>query len=615
MNLPPGFELDQPAAASKKVTTSLKLPPGFVLDPEKEPRSLTDNLGRQVGLTARSAITGASALPAIGADALVGLINAGIRATNSKIPELPSSTIAALERLLTSAGLPEPENATERVVYDVNKGLASTASTMGIAGAAQPTTAIGQGVKQTLTAAPATQLQAAAGGSGAASVAREKGAGPGGQLAAGIAGSIAVPAAVGAVNAVGRTAAGVVRPFTQAGREKIVGDTLATLSDDAAAAQSKLANAPQLVPNSAPTTAAAAKDYGLATTERAMRSGAAGSRFAEAASRNNEARTALLSGMSKDRQAVEAAEAARDAATKPLRDAAFANAKQANTQPVVDRIDTLLKGGAGKQEPVEKALNWLKTRLQGETNPERLYAVRKDIGLAMDGRLAGDQQGFRLAREQLLQARDALDQAIETAAPGFRNYLTEYRAQSIPINQMETLQDVGKRVVNAGTDQAGNQLLSQSKWFRVVTQNRDDLRKTLSPAQMKNLEAIAKDLDRDAFVANANRPAGSNTFQNLSTANIVGSLLGGNVGGMPAWLQTATRPLAWIYKVPDQRIDELMVDAMLDPALAGSLMHKATPKNLATVGRELLIKARAMGIAGVESQAATKPPAEQRNSR
>lgn len=346
-----------------------------------------------------------------------------------------------------------------------------------------------------------------------------------------------------------------------------------------------------------------------------MRSGAAGSRFSEAASKNNEARTALLSGMSKDRQAIEAAEAARDAATKPLRDAAFANAGQANTQSVIDRIDTLLKGGAGKQEPVEKALNWLKTRLQGETNPERLYAVRKDIGLAMDGRLSGEQQGFRLARDQLLKAREALDEVIENAAPGFRNYLTEYRAQSVPINQMETLQDVGKRVVNAGTDQAGNPLLSQSKWFRVVTQNRDELRKTLSPAQMKNLEAIAKDLDRDAFVANANRPAGSNTFQNLSTANIIGSLLGGNVGAMPAWLQTATRPLAWVYKVPDQRIDELMVDAMLDPSLAGALMHKATPKNLATVGRELLIKARAMGIAGVESQAATTPREGQRNPR
>lgn len=615
VNLPPGFELDQPVAAPKKATASLKLPEGFVLDAEQEPRSLTDNLGRQVGLTARSAITGVSALPAIGADALLKIVNAGIRATGIKIPELPESSMAALERLLSGAGLPEPENATERVVYDANKGLASAASTIGTAGFAAPSSRFGQGIRSMLRSAPATQLQAAGGGSAAASVANEAGAGPGGQLAAGVAGSIAAPAAVGVANAVGRTAAGIVRPFTEAGREKIVGDTLAALSDDAAAAQSRLANAKSIVPGSEPTTAAVARDYGLATAERAMQSGAAGSRFADAASKNNEARTALLSGMAKDRQAIEAAETARDAATRPMRDAAFANAQQANTQAVVAKIDALLQGGAGKQEPVEKALNWLKTRLQGETSPERLYAVRKDIGLAMDGRLAGEQQGFRLAREQLLQAREALDEAIEKAAPGFRGYLAEYRARSQPINQMETLQDVAGRVVNPGTDKAGNQLLSPAKWFRVVTQQKDDLRKTLTPAQMKNLELIAKDLDSDAFVASANKAIGSNTFQNMSTANVVGSLLGGNVNRLPAWLQTATRPLSFLYKVPDQRIDELMVDAMLDPALANSLMHKATPKNLATVGRELLIKARAMGIAGAESQTARTQPEDRRNSR
>lgn len=77
--------------------------------PEKpQDSSLLSELGRQVGLTARGAISGATAIPAMLADAPVRVANV----LGADLP-LPSE---AQQQLLTRLGVPEPQNRVERLV-------------------------------------------------------------------------------------------------------------------------------------------------------------------------------------------------------------------------------------------------------------------------------------------------------------------------------------------------------------------------------------------------------------------------------------------------------------------------------------------------------------------
>lgn len=160
--------------------------------PAQEKRGVLDELGRQVGLTARAGISGLASLPAMAADAVTGPINAGLDAVAGKgngFRFQPASQ--ALGNVMTAAGLPEPENATERVVQDATSAMSGTGSTVALGNAlAKGGGALAKGVGDLLTSGAGLQTVSAATGAGAAGATREGGGGEGAQIAAGIAGSL-----------------------------------------------------------------------------------------------------------------------------------------------------------------------------------------------------------------------------------------------------------------------------------------------------------------------------------------------------------------------------------------------------------------------------------------
>lgn len=161
-------------------------------------------LARQAGLTARHAVRGVAALPAMLSDAVTGPINAGLDVVRGEGNGFRFQRAGdALDKVLTAAGLPEPANATERVVGDMAQGMAGAGGMVGagraLSGAAGP---VARGVGQVLSQGPGLQVASAATGTGAAGVTRESGGGAGAQVAAGLAGGLApsvLPAAGGAL--------------------------------------------------------------------------------------------------------------------------------------------------------------------------------------------------------------------------------------------------------------------------------------------------------------------------------------------------------------------------------------------------------------------------------
>jgi hypothetical protein len=192
---------DAPAAASKAEDPALAVGRGIMEIP------------RQVGLTARAGIKGVLALPGVAVDAVTGPINTVF---GTRIPTASSSLDNALSRL----GLPEPANATERVVQDSASLMAGAGSmAKGAEALSRGAVGIGKNVLAQMAARPAVQI-AGAGASGAAGGSvREAGGGPGAQflaaLGGGIAGGVAADKLIGAGNAAGNALRSMATPKTE----------------------------------------------------------------------------------------------------------------------------------------------------------------------------------------------------------------------------------------------------------------------------------------------------------------------------------------------------------------------------------------------------------------
>lgn len=130
-------------------------------------------------------------------------------------------------------------------------------------------------------------------------------------------GALGVAIPKGVIGA-GKVMSAAAAPFTQKGREKIIGDVMRRAAgDNADAVISRLKGATELVPGSKPTAAEVADSGGIAALQRAM-SSANPEAYTHRGMSNNAARVEALRGIAGDEFKMQAAKAARAAAADPL---------------------------------------------------------------------------------------------------------------------------------------------------------------------------------------------------------------------------------------------------------------------------------------------------------
>lgn len=560
-------------------------------------RPMTEEIPRQLGLTARAGLTGAAGIPSIVGDPLNQLIN--MIAGREVFPSVSQS----VQQLMTRAGLPQPETAQERVVQDVASALSGVGTTARLAQTLAPRAAA------PLSENLGLQAAGALGGAGAAGLGREEGAGALGQLGLGVLGGMVAPGAAGTTaQALTRATTGSVRPFTEAGRQVIAGQVLRELSADPEAAMRAAQRYQPSVPGYRPTTAQATRDVGLISAETPIRGMETGGRFLAQTSEANQARMAILDRLAKDETALAQAIAKRDEVTTPLREQAFARStvdpetfQSAVTLTANKTIDDILASPAGARGTVSKAMQFAKDQLARGTDPQRLYEVRKDLRDAAQGLLDREGAAFSLASKQLNQVIRSVDDVLEATAPGYKEYLSKYAASSRGIESLEAAQTLRSKVLSTTPDpsRVGDFLISQPAFTRAIRAIKDDPRTPLSKTQVALLERVGRDLDEGVLQRGAKVP-GSDTFKNLSTANIVGGVIGRQIvgEGNPA-LQKLAAPLNWLYNGTDDKIRELLVEAMLDPKLAADLMKKASVMRVEPLSKALQKKALNMGYGSI----------------
>jgi len=220
MPLPPGFVLEGSQAAGN-------LPPGFQVEqptqtaPETTASGVMGAVTRGLALPATGAALGAAAglpfggvgavpgaIAGAGAATLAGLVGDPIVGTiNNLFGTKYTMPTEAMEDLLTRIGVPEARTQAERIVQATAAGAAGAGGTVAAgraiqaaAGQAAPVTA---GVGRMVATQPGLQVAGGAGAGAAGQTAQEMGAGPGGQIAATIAGAMA-PVGVAAVRQAAR---------------------------------------------------------------------------------------------------------------------------------------------------------------------------------------------------------------------------------------------------------------------------------------------------------------------------------------------------------------------------------------------------------------------------
>lgn len=568
-------------------------------EPKAEPRSTMQELGRQGGLAARYLAEGTAGLVGIAADPIGVLLS---KATGQ--PYQPLQQYVGDK--LTEAGLPQPETGLERVVGGASRGVVGGGGSAVVARNVAPLLAgTAQRVSQVLAENPGAQLVGGAGAGAGGQAAAEAGGGVVSQLLASLVGGVVSPASLRTVPAAARGVKAVVEPFTKSGRENVVGSALNRASSEADSA-AKAAAAQEIIPGSKPTTAQATRDIGLANLERGLRNSPEhGPRIAKRLAEQNDARADALDSIAKDANALKAAVETRAKAVEPL----YGAAKSAPVAPDA-RLAEISKRPS-MQEAIKIAQGVVAERGGAVKPGEFLHEVK----MALDGLIdTAPQRGTVASQNNAIKAtRDDYLKWLEAKVPEYRQARSAYSELSKPINQIEAAQEFRKAVQNAEHTPSGRPVISQAKFFRQFTQDRADLRKTMSRQQIELLERIAKDLDRGAFSDTGGKAVGSPTIQNLSTAHFLGRMLGGGATSSAA-LSTAVRPLGWIMKIPNAQAEELLYDAMLDPQLAARLMRKPAAKDVEFINRELLRKYAAM-TEGAGVGAVVSEPQERRQER
>lgn len=544
-----------------------------------------------------------------------------------RVPDQTQTGTQAADEL----GLATPQNAGQRIELAAGRAIASVPAFGGVGSAvadaaslapdAAPlvgslATKIAQGLKNIpaysadtaeyignmLKSDIPSQMQSAAGAAGASQAVKEWGANQAVQLGAGLIGGGAVPLitnAPKAIPAIWNAGDTLLQPFTQEGKNKIIANALSDMASNPGQAMENLADVPQYVPGSIPQSGVASGDIGLMGAQRALGSNPiAGPIISQAAQAQNAARNSYFQPLAGNAADITAATNARGAATGPLYESAQSEMLNPQPlQPILDKIDAAVQN-VGTETQAGKTLLGIKSQIQG-TMPSQgseLTGLLDESGdpimrpTSDNVTQGGMTQLYRELRDKLSKTAELdgaypaavrgvlqpivrdFGSALESQSPTLTQANQTFRQMSQPINQMQTMQDIGTRAAGNQPDIQGLPAFEQNRFANALKMNSEEI-PNLTQEQQVALQNMNSDLTRSNMV---NAPFvkinGSPTAYNISIGKALGRSLGvDGVGGI------IRGPLDMIYRSPENEMQAQIGQAFADPDKMRSLLAQSTP--------------------------------------
>lgn len=404
------------------------------------------------------------------------------------------------------------------------------------------------------------------------------------QMGAGAAFGSILPGVVPVISKGYQLAKALAQPFTETGREKIVGSTIRSQirPTDVGDVVNRLSNAEELVPGSTPTAAEVAESGGVSALQRSAAARSPDAYAARATDQAN-ARLAALDEIAGTGGKKEFYEADRAAVANELYEKAkntplnFANVDKSE-------IDSLLKRPAIKSaidKAKELAANQGYEKLSPKGSIRGLDYVKEALDLQIIDAKGKEKEVLRGLKNELLSVLDRL-------SPEYAEARATFEAMSKPINRMEVAETLRDKLIPAISDLGAINKETPAS-FAAALRNADETAKRATgykdanlqsifadaPAELQTIENIGRDIARKANFQDLARGAGSDTFQKMAMANMA------EKSGVP--LSVLEMPilnftLKKMYENPTNRMQEQLAQVLLNPQLTAKLIAQAAPQ-------------------------------------
>ena len=291
------------------------------------------------------------------------------------------------------------------------------------------------------------------------------------------------------------------------------------------------------------------------------------------------------------------AEAQRQAATAPMRDAALGAAEQFHGQgferPLLNVLQDLASGEMRPNANVQTMVRYVMGELQQGVTPAQLYTVRKVLTTNVP---AGDLgAAIRQSGNARMQMVAAIDEALNIASAGqWGQYMQRFQTLSQPVTSMRAGQQIQRDFgSSANTTLEGDPVLTASR-LRKAIQARGEKQfgqqrlSRITPFERVQLEAVADSAEASTRARMSQGLEGSRTAGNIAAgdnmsmvAQGIGHLVGGGVPGavistaLPKWMRG--------------RDERILAQLLQDPELLALMIQRA---------RDARSTMRAVGEAG-----------------
>lgn len=260
----------------------------------------------------------------------------------------------------------------------------------------------------------------------------------------------------------------------------------------------------------------------------------------------------------------------------------LANRQGLSADEVVEQLSTIRPQSKTAATALKEATELVNSlNVAYESQVPRLIGVRKGINDLIAGK--GDSKAGTAAQAELIEIRNALDDAIRKVAPGIDAALDARRVGMRPVNEMDTMTDLLQRATIPVPNSSGGMsralqpsaLLRPTEDLDALARRGTGFRKAqadnvLSPQAQEAIEGVRVGLARQQFADNAARGPGSPTAQYLAGQNIMDALgLKPNsrlAGLMNVGAAVMDKPYAFAG-VP-QRLEQTMARVLSNPAEA-----------------------------------------------
>ena len=503
------------------------------------PSTLFGDLTRQVGLTGRLSVNGLGGLPLMAGDALNSVLNY-IPGLNLQMPS------QAANQLMDKAGIPQPQNADERIVQDIGGAMVGAGGFIkagkALANLASP---LARGIGSTMQQLPGMQLIGAAGSGAGGGIAREEGAGSLGQLGSGILGGVlgAIAPSVGiagmrGVRGVANNLVGAAAPFADSG---YVGKQLAAQIGSAAPdIAANIRNAAEYVPGSMPTTAQAGAGSTLISTEKAFGNTPAGkTALADRTAQQNAARWNALNGVAGSPDDLQNAINSRAAISTPQYAEAHANTanvgkafmQYANIPEMQQAMES-----ANKIASLDAAVGRGVAPVWPTPQSKQINGAALDYTSRALGDMISEAQraGLTTKAGSLAALKNNVDDWMGRYIPGIGEARSDYATLSSPVNTMEAGQKIQGKLMTNAVDTNQVPMLNLPGYKSALEKAiKDQEPYKIDEGSHKTLMGIGQDLQRTT-TSNAIKSAGSDTVYNASANGwLARQLYGQNFEGAP----------------------------------------------------------------------------------